>query len=214
MKVHRIIVGSLETNCYLIRDNSGVIIVDPGAEGSKITDEIRKLSLKPIAIVFTHGHWDHIGGTRELLAQIGNIPTFAHTDEIPFIEDPNLNLSIVSGETVALISAQPIPDNFHEYDFDMEVIHLPGHTPGSIGLYSNNFNCPILFSGDTILGGGAVGRTDLPGGDEKKLIESIEKILLLPDKVTVYPGHGGRFVLGHERKSLERILKELKSEYF
>lgn len=204
MKVHRITVGPLQTNCYLVTGGDKILIVDPGAEGRRIADEVEKLSAKPVAIVLTHGHWDHIGGVSELIAGMGEVPVLAHSEEIQFLADPNLNLSAISGEPLVM-NAEPVPGSLRCYGFDIDILHLPGHSPGSIGLLGKDF----LICGDTVFGGGSFGRTDLPGGNPAKLAESIGKILSLPDDLIICPGHGGRFILGRERQILKLVLEGL-----
>ena len=206
-KIFRVIVGELDTNCYLVANPAGqCLIIDPGAEAEKIISAIWDNALIPAAIILTHGHYDHIGAVEQIAKRFG-LPVYAHPAEMEVLSDPHLNYSAYAGRPVSL-SAEPIEEgNLPIAGFEgVEVLHLPGHTPGSIGLVGDIF----LISGDTVFGGGGVGRTDLPGGDPNALAESIEKILALDDSLVLYPGHGGRSILGREKNLWRQSAKMLR----
>ncbi|MCM8818312.1 MAG: MBL fold metallo-hydrolase [Candidatus Omnitrophica bacterium] len=186
MILKRIIVGNVFTNCYIIgcEEKKECGIIDPGAEPEKINKIIENEKLKPIMIINTHGHFDHIGGNNFFA-----IPVYIHKDDVDFLKDPDKNLSSIFSSPY--ICKNKIVD-LNEGDIikigkiAIEVLHTPGHTPGSICLKIDN----IFFSGDTVFANG-IGRTDFPFGDEEVLFKSIkEKILILPDEIKVYPGHG------------------------
>lgn len=176
MEIVRIVVGPLQCNSYLISSNNEGIIIDPGDEGRKIVEEVKELKIK--FILLTHNHPDHISALEEVKEEVKAKCGIHYLDDIGKIID----FKFKDGE---------------EFEFGREkikVIHTPGHTPGgSCFLIKNN-----LFSGDTLFKLG-YGRTDLIGGDESKIFESINKLLTLPGKVKVYPGHGPSTTIEEER---------------
>lgn len=203
MKVQRLVVGQLQTNCYLIWDQATkkAIIIDPGDDADFIIRKIQDFRLKPVLIIATHGHFDHVLAVTELKLAF----------QIPFlIHQADLFLLKRTRETACYFTsaeADPSlpPDKFiREGDlikFDKEklkVIETPGHTPGSICLYQKG----ILFSGDTIFAQG-VGRTDFAYSSSKELKKSLQKLFKLPAKTKVYPGHG-------TETTVEKFVKDKK----
>ncbi|MCD6595748.1 MBL fold metallo-hydrolase [bacterium] len=196
--ITRIIVGELDTNCYLLsNDEKSTLLIDPGADGCKIVSKIDELLLKPVAILLTHGHYDHIGAVN-FLAEKFKIPIYAHHDEIEMLANPDMNFSSMFADNIS-VSAEPISQNILiELGFpESKIIDLPGHTKGGIGIIDRN----IFISGDTVFANGGIGRTDLPYSNVKMLVQSIEKILKLPDNLILYPGHGGRSILRQEKQA-------------
>lgn len=200
MKVKKLVVGIFEANCYILWDEKDreAIIVDPGEEGERIIEIIRKDSLKIKSIVNTHTHIDHIGAN-DFLGEKTGAPLLVHSADVSLLQNAELNLSALSGKERSFsLPARVLEegDEIRVGNFSLRVLHTPGHTPGSICLYGDN----KLFSGDTLFAGG-IGRTDLAGGNSKELQKSIkEKILTLPDEVVVYPGHGPSTVVDKERR--------------
>lgn len=200
MKVKKLVVGIFEANCYILWDEKDreAIIVDPGEEGERIIEIIRKDSLKIKSIVNTHTHIDHIGAN-DFLGEKTGAPLLVHSADVSLLQNAELNLSALSGKDRSFsLPARVLEegDEIRVGNFSLRVLHTPGHTPGSICLYGDN----KLFSGDTLFAGG-IGRTDLAGGNSKELQKSIkEKILTLPDEVVVYPGHGPSTVVDKERR--------------
>jgi len=200
MKHESVIVGALETNCYLVycQDTLECAVIDPGAEPEKIFRIIGHMDLKPTILINTHGHVDHIGANRDIKDKF-DIPLYIHAADSPMLED------ILQSELSFLLGAKksPPPDKFLEQgdklkigNVSLSVVHTPGHSPGSVSLMGNG----ILFSGDTLFFGG-VGRTDLPGGSWEELEGSIrEKIFTLPADTVVLPGHGPTTTIDHETK--------------
>ncbi len=176
MTTDRIIVGELQTNCYIIESKGKGVIVDPGAEPEEILRKSKETKI--ILILLTHNHFDHIGGVIKLKAITSAITAIHSLDWIDGF-DKELN----DGEKIKFEDEQ------------IDVIHTPGHTPGSCCfLVKDN-----LFSGDTLFPGG-LGNTSLPGGDENEIYRSIrDKLLILPDETKVYPGHGPSTTIGNER---------------
>lgn len=200
MKHESVIVGALETNCYLVycQDTLECAVIDPGAEPEKIFRTIGHMDLKPTILINTHGHVDHIGANRDIKDKF-DIPLYIHAADSPMLED------ILQSELSFLLGAKksPPPDKFLEQgdklkigNVSLSVVHTPGHSPGSVSLMGNG----ILFSGDTLFFGG-VGRTDLPGGSWEELEGSIrEKIFTLPADTVVLPGHGPTTTIDQETK--------------
>ncbi len=194
-RVHKIVVGQLDTNCYILSEKKSkqCTIIDPGADYKRIKDLISDKGLKPLFIINTHGHADHIMANAKFY-----LPVHIHEKDAEFLTDPSKNFSQVIG---CFINQDISPKLLHDGDklklgdLTIEIIHTPGHTPGGICLLYSD----ILFSGDTLFAQG-IGRTDFPYGDEKRLINSIKtKLLVLPDSTKVYPGHGFDTTIGKEK---------------
>lgn len=201
MKYELVIVGALETNCYLVycEETRACAVIDPGADPEKIISTIADLELKPAVVLNTHGHVDHIGGNSEIVRKYG-VPLAMHAADTGMLQVSDyIELSLLLGARNS-----PPPDRLlvegDEVAFgraSLRVIHIPGHTPGSVGFVAGG----VLFSGDTLFCGG-VGRTDLPGGSWKDLELSIrERILTLPEETIVLPGHGPWTTVEQERNS-------------
>lgn len=200
MKYESVIVGALETNCYLVycQDTLECAVIDPGAEPEKVFRLIGHKDLKPTILINTHGHIDHIGANRDIKDKF-DIPLYIHAADGPMLED------VLQSELSFFLGAKesPPPDKFLEEgdeikigNISLSVVHTPGHSPGSVSLMGNG----ILFSGDTLFFGG-VGRTDLPGGSWEELEESVrEKIFTLPADTVVLPGHGPTTTVEQETK--------------
>jgi glyoxylase-like metal-dependent hydrolase (beta-lactamase superfamily II) len=201
MKYELVIVGALETNCYLVycEETRACAVIDPGADPEKIISAIADLELKPAVVLNTHGHVDHIGGNSDIVRKYA-VPLAMHDADTGMLQVSDyIELSLLLGA-----KNSPPPDRLltegDEVAFgraSLRVVHIPGHTPGSIGFVAGG----ILFSGDTLFCGG-VGRTDLPGGSWKDLERSIrERILTLPEETIVLPGHGPWTTVEQERNS-------------
>lgn len=186
-------VGQLSTNCYLVYDSKSLeaFIIDPGDDAEFIINKIAGLSLKPVAILATHGHFDHILAVTELKLAY-NIPFYAHRSDAPVVNRMERTAKYFTGietDPAPKINKPLINNKILKLgDLSLKIMHTPGHTPGSVCLYCKKEN--ILFSGDTIFADGSYGRTDLAGGDAEKLKESIMKILSLPEETVICSGHG------------------------
>jgi hydroxyacylglutathione hydrolase len=201
MKYELVVVGALETNCYLVycEESRACAVIDPGADHEKIIAAVADLELKPVIVLNTHGHVDHIGVNSEIIEKYG-VPLAMHKADTGMLRVSDMiELSLLLGARDS-----PPPDRLLDEgdevaigNFSLRVIHTPGHTPGSIGFLHDG----VLFSGDTLFCGG-VGRTDLPGGSWKDLERSIrERIMTLPENTLVLPGHGPHTTVGQERDS-------------
>ncbi len=201
MKYETLVVGALETNCYLVYcpETLECAIVDPGAEAGEIFRLITGKKLKPVVILNTHGHVDHVGANRDMKERF-NVPLCIHSADRPMLEQ------LQQSELAIFLEAKdsPSPDWFLKEGgkikvgkSSLKVIHTPGHSPGSVSFLGDGF----LLSGDTLFSGG-VGRTDFPGGSWKELEKSIkEKILTMPDETIILPGHGPSTTVGQEKSS-------------
>lgn len=195
MLIKTIVVGSLETNCYIAGDevSKEVFIIDPGGDYRKIKDVIDRDGLKSVAIINTHGHGDHIGANNRF-----GIPAWIHRLDAEFLQDPSKNLSVTFGFSLKTEPAKRLleqGDILNIGKYNLEVIHTPGHTPGSICLKGDS----VIFTGDTLFCEG-IGRTDFSYGSESDIIRSIkERLFTLDDSYVIYPGHGPSSTIGNEK---------------
>jgi len=206
MKIETLIVGPLQVCCYLVYDEEtreGVII-DPGDSDPRILKTIESLSLKPLYILGTHAHPDHILGA-EYLRRYLKIPFFLHREDENFFREPENFLTFKLWGFPENPRADGVFEEGASFDFGsstLRVIHTPGHSPGSVCFYSKNEG--LLFTGDTLFVEG-IGRADLPGGSYRLMMKSIqEKLLVLPEETVIYPGHdygpSPTSTLGHEKR--------------
>ena len=194
-------VGPMQVNCYILACASGgqAIIIDPGDQSLKIQAVLNKYKLKPAMVINTHGHYDHIGADDEF-----GVVVYVHKNDLEMLLDARKNLSAnfslaykVNSEIKTLEDKQIIKLDCLE----LEVIHLPGHTSGGIGLLMKKPQTDIIFTGDTLFYQG-LGRSDLPGGDCFQLEKAIkERLFVLPGQTKVYPGHGAATTIASEKNS-------------
>lgn len=202
--IHTLVVGQLQTNCHLLYSSSfsenGLhtgIIVDPGDDSEYIINTLTKIAVEPVAIIATHGHFDHITAAAELQMAF----------KIPFLMNSKdqFLLDRMRESTIHFTKLDPGPAPTINLDLSkknkivfgalkIEILKTPGHTPGSICLYSKENK--ILISGDLIFADDTLGRSDFSYANEKDLNKSVKQITKLPAKTNVYPGHGESFELG------------------
>ena len=198
--IMRLVVGPIRTNCYLIKNklSDGVIIVDPGGDEEVIENRMLAYHMKPVAILLTHGHFDHIGAVNQLKSRFG-VKVYAYQDEKEVLERPDINLSSMFERPMSIKADVYLRDN-EEFELDgikIKTIYTPGHTIGSCCFYIENEK--VLFSGDTLFAY-SHGRTDFPTGSEGAIIRSItERLLKLESDVKVYPGHEDETTIGREK---------------
>jgi len=222
-KIYHIIVGSLATNCWIYPlDNvtgcpaglTPCAVIDPGEEGGKIIALLDRYRLFPSYIILTHGHFDHIGALSAVVKEYRsryeggekNVKIAIHEADAEYL-----------GPDSALIQQRSIKGAFGDLEFinlqlepqpgadmllkegdtigQLTVLHLPGHTPGSIALWDKEAG--VMFTGDTLFCGG-YGRTDLPGGNSRLFHASLTRLLAMDGDIQAYPGHDGITTIGRE----------------
>ncbi len=192
-------VGELQTNCYLFFSSPGreCFIIDPGAEAENILALISRENLLPRAVVLTHGHPDHVGAAAALMDRF-RVPLWIHkADEMAMRSEAGRGLAAMFGIGALPPAGRLLADGdlLSLADLKLKVVHSPGHSKGSILLYGDG----LLFTGDTLFKGD-VGRTDLPGGDEEELRNSLARIREFPPRTVILPGHGEDSILELELK--------------
>ena len=186
MNLKTLALGAYQTNCHILSNGSEAIVIDPGYEPDTILDSLEGLTLK--AILLTHGHFDHVGAVRELVAETG-CAVYIHAAEAdlpPMVTAGPLYYTHTfdEGDTITPISG-----------VELHVLHTPGHTPGSVCLICGQ----ELFAGDTLFAG-SCGRVDLPGGDPARMLQSLRRLASLEADYRVYPGHGPSTTLSQEKR--------------
>ena len=206
--------GPWQTNTYVVATGRGseCVIIDPGMDAEDgVADLVAEHRLKPVAVMVTHGHLDHMFAVAPL-CRAHDTPCWVHPDDRALLADPLRSM----GEETRALFARLVPghtgfvepDEVHELTdgstvsvagIDFVAAHAPGHTPGSTMFATGWEDEPLVFSGD-VLFAGSIGRTDLPGGDLGAMVESLRtKVLPLPDPMVVLPGHGPRTTMAVER---------------
>lgn len=195
-------IGLLSSNCYVLYDPAAgtALVIDPGfTEADALLSQLETLNVRVTALLNTHGHFDHVSGNallqhlgaplgihpqdRDLLLRGGGAAWFG----LAYPPSPEPDFELEHGSTLTCGS------------LTVEVIHTPGHSPGSVCLYVPQEK--LLLTGDTLFAGGGVGRTDLPGGDPRALTRSLQRLLSLPHDTRIYPGHGPAGTLEHEART-------------
>jgi hydroxyacylglutathione hydrolase len=196
-------VGPLQCNCTIMGDEQTreAIVIDPGEEISRIHKRLNENGLTLKQILVTHGHIDHVGGALRLKRLTG-APIYLNESDLPQLNMMGMQaawLGVPAPETAppdgGLVDGQSVGLE----NFPARVLHTPGHTEGSVCLHFAQMK--LLVAGDTLFAG-SIGRTDLPGGDQAQIMDSIHsRLLALPDETRVIPGHGPATLIGTERKS-------------
>jgi hydroxyacylglutathione hydrolase len=203
--------GSFAANCYLVATEPGseCLIIDPGQDAERGIDEIiERYRLRPVAVLATHGHIDHIWSVAPVCGAKG-IPAYIHPDDRALLSDPGRGLALAAGQQLFGGLTFTEPDDVLELADGMKielagvelvVDHAPGHTPGSVAFRLPAVTEPgTMFSGD-LLFAGSIGRTDLPGGNYETMLTSLARVCLsLPDETVVLSGHGPQTTIGAER---------------
>jgi len=202
--IHEILrVGPLQCNCSILGDETSLeaIVVDPGDDIPTILSVLDKHNLTVKQIVITHAHIDHIAGAQRLKRLTG-APILYNQNDLPLVKMMDVQAGWLGIPTPEVLPPDDTLDDGKRIaiiGLTGSILHTPGHTQGSVCLYLPDQT--LLLAGDTLFAG-SVGRTDLPGGDTTQLIASIhDRLLTLPDDVTVIPGHGPRTSIGAERDS-------------
>jgi hydroxyacylglutathione hydrolase len=201
MQIFSLLVGALEVNCYIIADprSREAIVIDPGDNADEILDLIQTKSLNVKYILNTHGHIDHIGANTALRKAL-HAPIAIHHADANLLRNATLNGAALFGFPFTEHSPDLLlndNDAIESPHLKLTLLHTPGHSPGSACFLAKD----CIFTGDTLFAG-SVGRTDLLGGDPRQLSRSLKnKILPLPDSLTVYCGHGAITTIAAERRS-------------
>lgn len=201
LDLQKCIVGSVSTNCYLLKnkETGEMLIVDPGDNADRIEQKILEMQGRPVAILLTHGHFDHILAAEELKKKF-NISIYASAKEEKTLQDPRINLTAFHMSSYTLKADVYLSDLqvVELAGFSVQMIETPGHTVGSCCYYLKDEG--VLFSGDTVFCG-SVGRTDFPEGSTSAIVNSLHRLLeALPDDTDVYPGHDVATTIGYEKR--------------
>ena len=197
MRVQRLVLGALDTNCYIVDDGEGgpAIIIDPADDPDRVLAASGTGGVA--AIVLTHGHFDHLGAVGELVARTG-APLMVHEGDADAATSAETNGGLIFGFRFAAPRVDrrlTAGDVIEAGAIVLEVLHTPGHTPGGISLIGGGH----LFAGDTLFAG-SVGRTDFPGGDARTIRASVGRLAGLPPETIVHPGHGPDTTIAREIK--------------
>jgi len=203
--IHEIIpVGMLACNCSILgnEETGEAVVIDPGDDVERVKEILDRHRLKPVLIVATHAHIDHVGGIEKLKRATG-APVLMHAADLPLYENLAAQaawLGVEPPKSVEVDQFLKEGDKLRAGGLELEVLHTPGHSPGSVSLYLPGERARI-FSGDTLFQG-SIGRVDLWGGSFEKIMDSIRETLLrFPDETPVFPGHGPATTIGAERLS-------------
>jgi len=210
MKIITLPVGLYDTNCYIAFDESArrAVVIDPGGDFEKIVTALTKNDLVLDKILLTHGHWDHIWAVDKLMQE--GVEFIMHSADLPYLTH-ELNKPMAFPQ----MTAQPLksmPTRFVEDGdvvecdgFELEVLHTPGHTPGSICYIGEG----AMFTGDFLFAG-SIGRYDFPGGDKESMYASLRKLAAVDGDYAVYPGHNAASTLAREKGENQFIKKALE----
>ncbi|WP_419993434.1 MBL fold metallo-hydrolase [Streptomyces boninensis] len=215
--------GAWGTNCYLVAPAAGeeCVIIDPGHQAAEgVGETVAKHRLKPVAVILTHGHIDHVASVVPVCGA-HDVPAWIHPDDRYMLKEPEKAIGLAVGQQLMGDLTVGEPDDLKELTdgaklelagLELSVAHAPGHTKGSV-----TFRMPeqedipqVFFSGD-LLFAGSIGRTDLPGGDSDEIMRSLSRVCLpLDDETVVLSGHGPQTTIGRERAT-NPFLRELSS---
>jgi glyoxylase-like metal-dependent hydrolase (beta-lactamase superfamily II) len=205
MILERLIVGMLQTNCYLLgdRESGKAVVIDPGAEGERICGRLVELGLRLSAILVTHAHSDHTMAAWTLKKRYG-AEIYLNSEDRNWLLQVIFGLAARFSPEIRPVSPDEVDRTLAQGDqlqvgaIRLEVLSTPGHTPGHVSFYLKDQG--ILFSGDLIFAG-SIGRTDFAGGSFEQLMDSVRaRIFPLPDETLIYPGHGPGTTVGREKR--------------
>ncbi len=211
MKINRYPLGQMQANCYILEEEDSCLIIDPCDDAGFIMQKVQEKGLEISGIVATHGHFDHVMAVGEMQlafsSQGVDLPLYIHTKDTFLLKRVvetaehflNYEPAVIPIQTAKGLS---VGKEFIE-SFIFEVIHTPGHTPGSCCLYFKEEN--TLFTGDTLFKMG-IGRYDFSYSDKDELKKSLESLLLLPEDTIIYPGHGEESTIGDEKENISLLI--------
>ncbi len=198
ISIRSCVVGMLGTNCYILQNSTSQVVIDAGGDPEIIVKELSKSQLPVKSIVCTHGHYDHIGAIAVLKKKY-SVPVYMHEAEKALLEWSFNECGIehfAVDEWLGSSSAPILSETFKGGQLDVKMMHTPGHTPGCVCFYTDDF----IITGDTLFAEGSWGRTDLFCGNEQSIRGSLKQILALPEQLVVYPGHGPSSTIKKERE--------------
>ncbi len=196
----KLVVGPLATNTYIIYDTREMegVVIDPGGDADKILNALKRIHVNIKYIIATHAHFDHVLAVPALLDYL-DAEFVMHREDLEILEySTYLCRSYIPDWAPPEVDDENFVDEGDEIvfgDASLKVIHTPGHTPGSISLLGRDY----VFTGDTLFRN-AIGRTDFPGGSWEKIVDSILRLMALPDETIVFPGHGRATSIGREKR--------------
>lgn len=204
MKFETVVVGPLDVNCYILYDEQSkeCVVIDPGEDGANIDQMLNSKGLVPSQAWLTHAHFDHLGALSYLKEKYKDLKICLHSDDY-FLYKNACEYANVFGLEVAPPPTEPVFFNMsiaknNIGGHSVEIIHTPGHSPGSVCFYIKELN--VMFTGDLVFAG-SVGRTDVPGGSFEVLEKSIlEQVYPKGEACSLYPGHGPMTTIGREKK--------------
>ena len=199
MYLKSVTVGPVATNCYLLGDEETRLaaVIDPGDRGARIHQLLREAGYAPAMILLTHGHFDHVNGVRDFLAQSGSLPVYISEKDYP-LSPTNFHVSAFGAGLGELEEARFLTegDTLTLGSLTISVLETPGHTGGGLTYRVED----VLFTGDTLFAG-SCGRTDFVNSDPEAMLSSLKKLGELEGDLTVCPGHGSCSTLERERQS-------------
>jgi hydroxyacylglutathione hydrolase len=203
IEIRMLTLGPVQTNCYMVScDETGhTAVIDPSDQGRALAATLEEEGLELTHILLTHAHFDHVGGLAQLKEAYTAVPIYIHPEAVPMLGAAPMQAAMFG---LKIPNDMPQPDEpLAEGDIiavgnlRLHVLYTPGHAPGHVSFYEPTYK--ILFSGDALFAG-SIGRTDLPGGDMRLLLQMIEqKLLTLPEETQVLSGHGPATTIGHEK---------------
>lgn len=206
LRIETIVAAPFAQNAYVVwRANATeALIFDPGFDPHAIIELVHREGLKPVAIINTHGHSDHIAGNAAMLEEFPGIPLLIGRHEAYLLTDPQANLSAKFGISIISPPATQLVDDGERITLagiSLLAREIPGHSPGSLVFIADAESPPVVMVGDVIFAG-SVGRTDFPGGSSRTLFDGIQKKLFdLPDETLLYPGHGPTTTIRREKET-------------
>ena len=197
MQIINLFPGSYNSNCYIIEHGGQAMVIDPSASAKSILQRVEQMGATLTGILLTHGHFDHIVSI-DTLRRACRAPLMIHCEDAEMLEDGKKNaFSLFFGQDISYAPAERLlkgGDKIHLGGLDIEVIHLPGHSQGSVCYYIPGER--VLFTGDLLFAQGS-GRADLHGGNAFTLRTSLCTLRQYPKNITIYPGHGESAFLGN-----------------